>query len=91
MPGTHLDWNLTPEQWSFIDAPVVPPQMPVDPSAAVPTPDPNVTYTGQRKGMAPWSKAYDCANQGYQVMTISFCCILFVYCEESFILASDTG
>jgi len=41
---------------------------PFDPSNPQAVPDVLRTFNGTKKGLAPWAKAYDCANSGYKVI-----------------------
>ena len=68
MPGNQDDWGLSKDELKFIN----------DPLQAVEAggrDDPRQSYTDKfpqykkwsKKGLAPWAKAYSCANDGYKV------------------------
>jgi len=57
------EWNLTPEQTDFLVRPIEP----YDETDPTSVPDFMRQFTGPKKGLAPWSKAYDCANNGFKV------------------------
>lgn len=64
-PGSPDEWNLTPEQLTFMDAEVPPYPDEANPTA---TPDPLKPYTGPKKGLTQWIRPYRCANKGYKIV-----------------------
>ncbi|XP_052800538.1 N,N'-diacetylchitobiase-like [Mya arenaria] len=63
-PGLMEDWNLTSEQKQFLLREV----RPYNESDPNDVPDVDRRFSGTKKGIAPWSKCYDCANYGYKTV-----------------------
>ncbi|KAH3877145.1 hypothetical protein DPMN_001001 [Dreissena polymorpha] len=63
-PGDMADWGLTPAQLEFLVSQVIP-YNDSDPKSIQ---DPLRTFNGPKKGLAPWGRAYSCANNGYKVI-----------------------
>lgn len=65
-PGDPNTWDLSKAQMDYLVSEV----KPFDPTDPTAKPDVLRTFNGPKKGLAPWAKAYDCANSGYKVSKI---------------------